>query len=95
MGNKILRTAILLAVLLCGQALAFAHAFEHPVAIAHLDHACSSCAHGYFGSAPPSQPATLSFVPTIHHTPGLIVAGYRHACATVCHLPRAPPNAFV
>ena len=62
MGNNTLRTALLVAVLLCGQALTLVHAFDHPVAAAHADHACPSCGHGHFGSAPPREALDLAVI---------------------------------
>lgn len=55
MGTRGLPTALLLAAVLLMQALAVAHAFDHPVATPHADHVCASCAHGHLGSGPPSQ----------------------------------------
>ncbi|GAB3676828.1 hypothetical protein GCM10028792_16400 [Salinisphaera aquimarina] len=36
------------------QGLWVAHAFDHPIHLAHADPACLTCAHGHPGNAPPS-----------------------------------------
>ncbi|MES1939208.1 hypothetical protein T5B8_03151 [Salinisphaera sp. T5B8] len=94
MGNHKLRCALVLVVLLCAQALAFAHAFEHPIALGHGDHVCVLCAHDHTGSAPPgaaaitlgNAPADLA-TPPINTGPTPPVANGRTA--------RAPPLSFV
>ncbi|ERJ19169.1 hypothetical protein SSPSH_001777 [Salinisphaera shabanensis E1L3A] len=95
MGKKNFRSAIVLLALLCVQSLAFAHAFDHPIAVAHADHACTSCAHGHSGNVPPAKvPAqTLLFSrPRMAAAP--IHAG--HARSQVGHhAARAPPRHFV
>ena len=59
MGNRHLRRALVVLALLCVQALVFAHAFDHPIDVAHIDHACTSCVHGHSPGAPPAQPMAV------------------------------------
>ena len=95
MGNKTLRTAILVAVLLCGQALALVHAFDHPVTAAHADHACLTCGHGHFGSAPPSEAATTLVLLGANDLLVSPLPARRYAAQRVSHPPRAPPRLLV
>ena len=55
------RIALLLAGLLLLQALAVAHAFDHPAA-GQAGHQCVACLHGHGGGfAPPAEaPATIA-----------------------------------
>ncbi|MES1932926.1 hypothetical protein T35B1_09966 [Salinisphaera shabanensis T35B1] len=95
MGKTHLRRALVVLALLCVQALAFAHAFDHPIDVAHIDHACTSCVHGHSPGAPPAQAAALTLLfsrPRMAAAP--IHAG--HARSQVGHhAARAPPRHFV
>lgn len=56
------RLSVLLAGLLLLQALAVAHAFDHPVG-QHADHECVACPHGHGGAAIPPTAADTTPAP--------------------------------
>ncbi|MES1945283.1 hypothetical protein PC39_14237 [Salinisphaera sp. PC39] len=57
--------SVLLAGLLLLQALAVAHAFDHPVG-QHADHDCVACPHGHGGGALPSAETGTALTAPAH-----------------------------
>jgi hypothetical protein len=57
--------AVLLAGLLFLQALAVAHAFDHPAA-GHADHQCIACLHGHGNGFAPAADAPATVTPATH-----------------------------
>lgn len=59
------RLNLMLAGLLLLQALAVAHAFDHPVG-QHTDHECVACPHGHGGGALPSAETGTALTAPAH-----------------------------
>lgn len=90
MSLRHLRIALLAAVVLLGQWLAFAHAAEHS-ALTQADSLCAFCVSG-IGSAPPpvadASPMPAAPAPAIPGSPALAPP----RAAVAAHLIRGPPT---